>query len=159
MKALFYRIFHGFKVSVALLLFAAASAWPEEFAFRHRIGDKFKTISTSTENVLVNGELLYSTRILNRMASEVIDVEGGTAVHKALFQLAEERLTGDTRNFHWTADYDSRFGRDALGKITVDARYMMPTVRNVPVFPGRPLNPGDSWEADGVEAHDLGPAF
>jgi outer membrane protein OmpA-like peptidoglycan-associated protein len=109
--------------------------------------------------VLLNGKLLYGTRILNRMASEVIDEQDGIAFHKALFQLAEERLSGDTRNFQWTADYDSRFGRDALGNIMISARYAMPTVRNVPVFPNRALNPGDTWEAEGVEAHDLGPTF
>jgi outer membrane protein OmpA-like peptidoglycan-associated protein len=148
-------------VIAVLMMLAAASINPEEFVFKHKAGDKFKTISTSTENVLVNGEFLYSTRILNRMASEVTGVEDGIAVHTARFQLAEERQTEGMRskNFQWTAEYDSVFGRDSSGGITIADRYVMPTVRNVPVFPTRPLNPGDSWQAEGVEAHDLGPTF
>jgi outer membrane protein OmpA-like peptidoglycan-associated protein len=150
-----------YRVAAVLLLLCAFSARPEEFVFKHRTGDKFRTISTSTENVLVNGEFLYSTRILNRMASEVLGVEDGVAVHKARFQLAEERQTEGTwaRNFQWTAEYDSVFGRDGAGSITIADRYVMPTVRNVPVFPSHELKPGDSWQAEGCEAHDLGPTF
>ncbi|MDR3356904.1 MAG: OmpA family protein [Spirochaetaceae bacterium] len=144
---------------LTLFLLISAPAWPEEFAFKHKVGDKFKTISTSTENVLLNGKILYGTRILNRMASEVAETRDGVAVHKARFQLAEERQVEGAWNFHWTGEYDSLFGRDALGRITIDDDYVMPTVRNVPVFPDKPLEPGGTWQADGCEAHDLGPTF
>ncbi|MDR0382473.1 MAG: OmpA family protein [Spirochaetaceae bacterium] len=141
------------------LALAAGEAAGEEFVFKHRVGDKFKTISTSLEEVSVNGEFLYGTRILNRMSSEVIDIKDGKAAHKARFQLAEERERGQAEGFQWTGEYDSVFMRDGSGKITIDGRYVMPTVRNVPVFPDRPVNKGDSWEAEGSEAHDLGPSF
>lgn len=35
----------------------------------------------------------------------------------------------------------------------------MPTVRDVPAFPDRALNPGESWTAEGHEAHDLRDGF
>ncbi|MDR2097940.1 MAG: OmpA family protein, partial [Spirochaetaceae bacterium] len=160
-NAVKHTLKRGILCILALFLLASAPVWAEEFVFKHKTGDKFRTISTSTENVLINGEFMYGTRILNRMASEVIDERDGVAVHKALFQLAEERQIEGTRtgNFQWTGEYNSVFGRDALGVITIDDSYVMPTVRNVPVFPGRPLKPGDSWQADGCEAHDLGPTF
>jgi outer membrane protein OmpA-like peptidoglycan-associated protein len=111
--------------------------------------------------VFVNGEFLYGAQILNRMSSEVLDVQNGVAVHKALFQLAEEREgeDGENKGFQWTEEYDSVFGRDSHGNITIADGYVMPTVRNVPVFPEGSLDVGDSWEAEGYEAHDLGPAF
>lgn len=138
-----------------------SSAGAEEFIFKHKIGDKFKTISTSRENVFLNGELLYGTQILNRMASEVVDERNGVAIHKALFQLAEERMSGDgaSKSFQWTQDYESVFGRDSRGRISIADKYIMPTVRNVPVFPERSINTGEKWDAEGYEAHDLGPSF
>jgi outer membrane protein OmpA-like peptidoglycan-associated protein len=145
-----------FCIYLFMLTLAAGAVRAEEFVFKHKTGDKFKTISTSREEVLVNGEFQYSASILNRMASEVVEQKGGVAVHKARFQLAEERQTG---SFQWTEEYDSVFGRDSRGNITIDSWYIMPTVRNVPVFPARSINEGDSWEAEGSEAHDLGPAF
>ncbi|MDR1257372.1 MAG: OmpA family protein, partial [Spirochaetaceae bacterium] len=146
-------------ICIFMLAVAAGLAGAEEFVFKHTAGDKFKTISTSLEEVSVNGELLYSTRILNRMSSEVTDVKDGRAAHRARFQLAEERAAGQERGFQWTAEYDSVFTRDGSGNITIDGPYIMPTVRNVPIFPARQLNEGDSWEAEGSEAHDLGPSF
>jgi outer membrane protein OmpA-like peptidoglycan-associated protein len=145
-------------IYVFMLTLVASPLQPEDFFFKHKAGDKFKTISTSREDVFINGELQYSARILNRMASEVVEVDekDGLAVHRALFQLAEERQDG---GFQWTEEYDSVFGRDGRGKITIDSRYVMPTVRDVPVFPDRSINEGDSWEAEGSEAHDLGPSF
>ncbi|MDR2802974.1 MAG: OmpA family protein [Treponema sp.] len=146
---------------IIVIAFSAIPLWPEEFIFKHKTGDKFKTISTSREDVFMNGQFLHSARILNKMSSEVIDEKNGIAIHKALFQLAEERESedGKTKNFQWTEEYDSVFGRDGSGKITIENKYVMPTVRNVPVFPDRQLKTGDSWEADGYEAHDLGPVF
>jgi outer membrane protein OmpA-like peptidoglycan-associated protein len=35
----------------------------------------------------------------------------------------------------------------------------MPVVRNVPVFPGRNLKPGDTWSAEGHEMHDFRDSF
>ena len=35
----------------------------------------------------------------------------------------------------------------------------MPTVRDVPVFPDYPLSPGDCWQAEGHEAHDMRRTF
>jgi outer membrane protein OmpA-like peptidoglycan-associated protein len=146
-------------VFIAALTLQAVNA--EEFIFKHKVGDKYKTISTSDENVFVNGKFLYNTQILNRMASEVTDIQDGVAIHKALFQLAEEQDAGDgeRKSFQWTAEYDSVFGRDARGKITIADNYEMPTIRNVPVFPARPVDVGESWEDEGCEVHDLGPAF
>ncbi|MDR1147263.1 MAG: OmpA family protein [Spirochaetaceae bacterium] len=148
-------------ISVFMTALVVYSVNAEEFVFKHKVGDKFKTISTSREDVFVNGEFLYGTKILNRMASEVTDMQNGVAVHKALFQLAEERDTedGGSKSFQWTAEYDSVFGRDASGKITIASNYVMPTVRNVPVFPPRSINAGETWEDEGCEVHDLGPAF
>jgi len=41
----------------------------------------------------------------------------------------------------------------------IDDQYYMPMVRNVPVFPGRELNVGETWSADGIEVHDFRDSF
>jgi outer membrane protein OmpA-like peptidoglycan-associated protein len=51
--------------------------------------------------------------------------------------------------------YYSRFERDRTGRYDIDSEYFMPVVRDVPVFPERDLNPGDSWKERGEEVHDL----
>ncbi|GHV83416.1 membrane protein [Spirochaetia bacterium] len=147
---------------IILIFFSAVtgSLGAETFTFKDNAGDKQRTISTVNEEVLLNGVLLHKARILNRMASEVTSVEGGTAQFSAVFQLAEEQDHGDgDGHFVWSQEYNSVFGREQLGKISIGSEYIQPAVRNLPVFPQKELLEGDTWEAEGYEAHDLAPTF
>jgi outer membrane protein OmpA-like peptidoglycan-associated protein len=69
------------------------------------------------------------------------------------------KLLNKSNVFSWGKTYDSQFFRDPLGRYTIDAQYFMPIVRNVPVFPGRDIQPGDTWEAEGEEVHDFSASF
>jgi outer membrane protein OmpA-like peptidoglycan-associated protein len=94
---------------------------------------------------------------------EVVDVRGNTGTHRAVFQTSE-RVVGVSRNargrsFQWSREYDSEFDRDSLGYVTIAEKYYMPVVRNVPVFPGRDLKPGEKWTAEGHEMHDFRDSF
>ena len=46
-----------------------------------------------------------------------------------------------------------------MGYITIDRKYYMPVVRNVPVFPGKDLQAGEKWSAEGHEMHDFRDSF
>jgi outer membrane protein OmpA-like peptidoglycan-associated protein len=61
--------------------------------------------------------------------------------------------------FQWERDYNSEYEQDRLGYMTIDDQYYMPMTRNVPVFPGRDLNPGDTWSAPGTDVHDFRDSF
>lgn len=154
------------KITLCFIVAALVCALPadaETFAFKQKKGDKQRTISTVNEEVLLNGESLYKTLILNRMASEITEVKNGDATHNALFTLAEERVSAENAGvpttFHWSEEYKSIFSRDEKGKITIAPHYVMPSIRDVPLFPARDLRVGETWTAPGVEAHDLGPTF
>jgi outer membrane protein OmpA-like peptidoglycan-associated protein len=92
---------------------------------------------------------------------EVTGVKDGKGEHKAVFQ-SSERIVYDSASrtqaasgFYWTREYESVFERDKLGYLTIDPKYYMPVVRNVPVFPDRELKVLDSWRAEGYEVHDF----
>jgi outer membrane protein OmpA-like peptidoglycan-associated protein len=83
-------------------------------------------------------------------------------MHKAVFQTSErsrESAVQTGGSFQWAREYESEFERDPLGRITIDRRYFMPVVRDVPVFPGRELQPGDRWNNEGHEMHDFRDSF
>ncbi|MDR2484103.1 MAG: OmpA family protein [Treponema sp.] len=144
-----------------LALYAAASqAGAEQFSYKHEAGDKYRILSKVQEDVYINRRLSHRSEILNRIAVEVRRVENGLGSHGAVFQTAE-RATGvyEGQSFQWAKEYASEFGRDRQGYITIDRHYFMPVVRNVPVFPGRDLQPGDTWSADGYEMHDFRSSF
>ncbi|MDR3167733.1 MAG: OmpA family protein [Treponema sp.] len=147
-----------------LLFFTLAAGTPrlgaEQFFYKHEAGDKYRILSTVREDVYLDRRLNHRAEILNRIVVEVTGIQDGMARHEALFQTAEraEGVNGGG-SFQWVREYGSEFGRDSAGYITIDKTYYMPVVRNVPVFPNRNLVPGETWTADGHEAHDFRDSF
>jgi outer membrane protein OmpA-like peptidoglycan-associated protein len=148
------------------LLLCLSSLGAQDFRYQHHEGDKYRIISTVKEDVYVNRRLDHRAEILNRIAVEIVSVKDGKAMHKAVFQTSEQgvlsaqsaaRNTG--RSFQWAREYDSEFERDSLGRMTIDNKYFMPVVRDVPVFPGRAIIPGERWSYEGHEMHDFSEGF
>jgi len=147
-----------FITGIALVL--AFSVQAETFRYIHRAGEKYRIISTVNENVYVNYLLSHKAEIVNRIAVEVTAVSGEKGTHKAVFQTAEKASgVGAGKSFQWAREYESEFVRDAEGYLTIDPKYYMPVVRNVPVFPDRDLKIGETWTADGYEMHDFRDSF
>ncbi|GHU84385.1 membrane protein [Spirochaetia bacterium] len=145
------------------LLFFTVTApdlWADEFFYKHAAGDKYRILSSVQEDVYINRVLSHRAEILNRIAVSVESERNGLARHRGIFQTAEQAEGAAAgRSFQWSREYESVFDRDRLGYITIDKQYYMPVVRNVPVFPGRDLKPGDTWTAEGHETHDFRTSF
>jgi len=134
----------------------------EVFEYKHFPGGRYRILSVVDQAVLINGVLSHRAEILNRIAVEVTDIIDGRGLHKAVFQTSERLLYdayAGTQNastvFHRSREYESEFERDRLGYITIDPKYFMPVVRNVPVFPDKELQLLERWNAEGYEAHDF----
>jgi outer membrane protein OmpA-like peptidoglycan-associated protein len=135
------------------------------FEYKHIKGARYRILSVVDEAVFFNGVLSHRAEILNRIAVEVTDVKDGKGVHKAVFQTSE-RIVYDSAvkaqtgsGFFWSREYDSVFERDKLGYLTIDPKYFMPVVRNVPVFPNKDIKVTETWRAEGYEIHDFRDAF
>ena len=151
---------------ISLPLFSQTTE-AEVFEYKHRTGDRYRILSVVKQDVFINRVLSHRAEILNRIAVEVTDVIDDKGVHKASFQTSErimydsigrEIQTGVT-GFQWSREYESVFERDKLGCLTIDQKYFMPVVRNVPVFSGRDLRILERWSAEGYEMHDFRDAF
>lgn len=133
------------------------------FRFKFKQDDKSRILSTVNENVYLNGKLNHASVILNRISCEVTGVsEDGTGTCSAVFMTSESATSGLGTlggNYVWGEEYKSIFERDVTGKYNIDDIYFMPTVRDVPVFPDYPVQPGDTWQAEGHEAHDMRRTF
>jgi outer membrane protein OmpA-like peptidoglycan-associated protein len=152
--------FKIFLLSVLLCSLFSSPLWAERFSYKHETGDTYRILSTVNEDVYINRTLSHRAEILNRIAVEVDEVREGEGRHKAVFQTAERAQGLNAgRSFQWSREYASEFGRDAQGYLTIDKKYYMPVVRNVPVFPARDLIPGETWSAEGHEMHDFRDSF
>ncbi|MCL2230033.1 MAG: OmpA family protein [Treponema sp.] len=150
--------------SLSLFSFNLAA---EDFEYRHVEGMRYRILSIVDQSVMINGTLSHTSQILNRIAVEVTGVNDGKGEHNATYQTSE-RVVFDSQQegaqtaasvFQWETEYDSVFERDRLGYITIRPNFFMPMVRNVPVFTGRSLRPGDTWNTEAHEVHDFRDAF
>jgi outer membrane protein OmpA-like peptidoglycan-associated protein len=133
----------------------------ENFTYKHQTGDKYRILSTVAEEVYIDNQLSHRAEILNRITGEVVGESEGKGKHKAVFQTSERAETresgqmGSGMSYQWAREYESEFERDLLGRITIDKKYYMPVVRDVPVFPGKDIKVGEAWSYEGHEVHDF----
>ncbi|MEE0998967.1 MAG: OmpA family protein [Treponemataceae bacterium] len=162
----FYRFFWF----CIFLGFFSSSLFAEKFVYKYEVGEKYKVLSTVKEDVLVNGIFNHYAEIVNRISYEVSDVKtddfgGKKGFLEATFMTTEQaydstkNVISGNSSFEWGEEYKSEFWRDSLGIYEIAPIYFMPVVRNVPVFPNRDLEIGDTWEAEGQEAYDIRQTF
>lgn len=162
-----YKAFFMLTFAAAVAHFSFAeelydtSGGPVTFAFKYQPGDSFRILSTVNEDVFVNMRLNHRAEIINRISTDITDVDpNGNATHESTFMTTEHaESTRGAQSFSWGEEYKSVFVRTPLGVYSIDDQYFMPTVRDVPVFPDHAVKPGDTWMADGHEAHDLRKSF
>nr|MCR4790924.1 OmpA family protein [Treponemataceae bacterium] len=124
--------------------------------------DSYRILSNVHEDVFVNGKPHHHAEIINRIAVKVTGLtEDGQGIHEAQFMTSENSVVlGTTKTlFTWGEEYQSKFIRNKQGVYTITDEFFMPTVRDVPVFPDKDLQVGDTWQYQGHEAHDLRKSF
>lgn len=148
----------GFLYCLAFMVLAGIclplEAAAEEFSFNYKAGDKFRFLSRVDEDVYINRLFSHSARILNRIAFEASELRAdGAALLKGDFSTSVRASGG----YSYVTDriYHSEYWQLPDGRYEIGPQYYMPTVRNVPTFPARPIQPGDTWNAPGEERHDF----
>jgi len=129
----------------------------ETFTYRYAKRDQYRILTEVSENVYLDGAFNNRAEILNKVAVEITDVDNGSGELFGTFQVSE-KAWGSEGPYRLTDEvHTSRFWRDSRGRYTIADRYLMPIIRNVPVFPTGDVQPGDTWRAQGEEVHDLEP--
>jgi len=157
MSRYFIRSYLLFTFSVFFFLPGISGA-QELFEYKHFKGDQWHLTSVVDETVLIDGEALYQTEILNKISVEVLEGDGGDGLLWNNYRIAEKAVDSDL--YAWSAEYDVEYRRDVRGKLSgIGAGSPVPTVRDVPVYPEETLKTGDTWSEEGLEVFDLDPGF
>jgi outer membrane protein OmpA-like peptidoglycan-associated protein len=137
------------------------NAEPEVLAFKYGKDDSYRILSKVHEDVFVNKVKHHHAEILTRISVKVTGVaEDGSGTCSAVFMSSEDSTSSyNNTHFAWGDEYPSIFTRSPRGNYTMDDQYFMPVVRDDPVFLDTPVKPGDTWTAQGYEAHDLRRTF
>lgn len=144
-------------ISGMLICWSVISLGAEVFRFKFIDGARYRINSNVSEDVYVNTVFSHHADITNRITVDISDVreklgtEPSSALYTCTYMTSEK--TGSL--YPWNKNYESVFRRDELGLYTIDVKYFMPTVRNIPVFPKSNVEVGESWTFAAHEAHDL----
>lgn len=145
------------------------SAQSRQFVHRYRPGEEYRIVGVNRQQLSVDGTAAGEAEVLTRVLISVVDVyspAGDTAGNKpvgklrATYQVSEESgvsegSQGGAGAFQLEREYEVELEQDAQGRQTVPPGSFVPQVRDVPVFPDRPLSPGDSWTAPAFEVYDF----
>lgn len=145
---------HKWLLIVVIGFLVGAAGYCEVFRFKYFEGERYRVRSLVDEEVYINGKFSHRADILNKIAIEIISVSESSGLIEAIFQTSE-RSYGSDEVYEWGNDYFSSFWRDGNGRYDIDPAYFMPVVRDVPRFPQRDIEVGDSWSLPGEEVHDL----
>lgn len=147
-------MFNWQKIFYMALFFLPLSLFSLEFKFQYNQGDNYRIVTEVLEDVKENDRLIFSTEILNRIAVSIKKAYETGGDIEAVYQISE-RLSGGS-GYHWSSEKRAHFSRDVLGiysGISDDAG--LPSVRDIPRFPDRDIQPGDRWDFFAEEVHDL----
>ncbi len=153
MKKIFFAVVF---ITVSILI-QTASLYAEKFEFKYTTGHTYNILSVVNQEVFVNDEKSHDAIITNNISVEEVEAQaGGSGRIDTTYETTEVANFGKDVPEHITSQtYYSSLSRDRLGYYILDDDAYMPVVRNLPLFPDRELEPGDSWSAQGEEVHDF----
>mgnify|MGYP002861828478 FL=1 len=142
-------------------LSAQANSGAKTLRFKYKKGDNYRVLSTVNETVKVNGRLDHTAEIVNRVSAHITDVDkNGRGLNEATFITMENSKSAMANAvLNYGEEYESKYWRNARGIYEIGSQYFMPVVRDVPALPEKPVKIGDTWTANGHEAHDLRRTF
>ncbi len=142
---------------VLCILLQTTSIFAEKFEFKYTTGHTYDILSIVNQEVFVNDVKSHDAVITNEIEVEEVEAQAdGSARIDTIWNTSEIARFVNNRGEHTTSQsYFSSLSRDKFGRYILDENAYMPVVRNIPLFPDRDLQPGDSWTAQGEEVHDF----
>lgn len=120
--------------------------------------DSYRLIAVNDQRISLNGVFLRDAQIVTRAQINRSPYDETRAAYDALFFLTQSTRRAP-EPVGVVERYPSHYLRDATGAMEIERRYLMPVVRDFPLFPDRAISPGESWSGRAWELHDLSDAY
>lgn len=152
------KIVGSVTVAAALALLGAQLSSAEVFTYKYTAGAKYRIVAQSTEKVYVDNRYNHTSDFLDKIAVHDVKTKKGSGFLRARF-VTSQRAYGARSVYHWTDSSRAQFWRNARGVVQESPSYLQPDVRNVPRFPDRNVQIGETWSLPGEEIHNMRPIF
>ena len=151
-------------LSLFFILISSFTVTAEEgviFSFKHHKGDSVSHISTVEEETYVNGYLNNRTQFINRTSTTIneVDKDGSALLHTHYMTTQNNLMQYSGKYLSWGEEDFVNIHRKTNGQLYDSDNLFLPTVQCIPSFSEKPIKPGESWEAPGMEVHDCRELF
>jgi outer membrane protein OmpA-like peptidoglycan-associated protein len=151
------RVLSGLTALSLVLLPATIRADAEGRTFRFDLQTDDVLIVDKYQDIRVRDQQGWQSREeKNRIVLKVSGREADAAVLEGAFH-TYSRSPRQVGEFRRDRDFQSRFKILDSGHYEVPDAYIMPNLRDLPSFPGRPLRVGEVWSDTAMETMDFGP--
>ncbi|MCG8478431.1 MAG: OmpA family protein [Spirochaetales bacterium] len=145
-----------FHIALTTLLVSVPLVADDAVRFQFDIGDEesYRMISMNDQTISLNEHPVREAQIVTRVQIDPDGSDDRRGRYRARFFLTEsDRRLGDPVGFR--GEYRSVYTRDPRGFMEIDAVYLMPVARELPIFPDSEVGLGERWTAPAHEVHDL----
>lgn len=141
MKRIFKSLIIGFIVFIENFLFGQVLQWDIP------TNERIEIVRTATVKQSVNNTLLknFTERNIINLSCYKKETDGSLVKGTFTVYQKEEGLEIFKKIDEFTTDFKILTN----GKFIVDKKYLMPNVRNIPMFPLNKINKGETWKGEG----------
>ncbi|MBN1897557.1 MAG: OmpA family protein [Spirochaetes bacterium] len=131
---------------------------PQEYKFiwNFKKGELFTVDKYTDQTIIKNGQIVRQREIRDYVALVPILQNGSKYLLKGRYYSYQRPLHTDSA-FQLNEVYNLNFYMDNRGFYTVPEEYIMPTIRDIPVFPDKMIEPGFMWQQKGLEIMEFKP--
>lgn len=137
-----------------LLLLSEPSKY--KFYWNFQLNNLFTVDKYTSQTILKNGRIVREREIRDYVLLLPVEKrEHGILLKGRYYSYQRPLNTGSP--FYLNEVYDLKFYMDKQGHYKVPQEYIMPTIRNIPIFPEGEIEIGTSWQAPGIEIMEFRP--
>ena len=139
-----------------LLLLAPVYSKGVKFEWKFITGRSFTMDKYTRQTVIKNGRTVRERMIKDYIVIIPVKKRGDYFHLKGKYYSYSKDLSKKSV-FHLDSAYDLDFNMTGQGLYQVPKKMIMPSIRNIPLFPREEIEPGHMWKADGIEVIEFKP--
>ena len=154
----FHRLFAGFAVSIHLVAFSLAEpSSPVLLKWRFHPRMSLNLVKEGQVQIFIDDKLKQDLMEYNIINLTLRGPVGSTSRFEGVFKTFSKDSQGIMK---WERAFKSSFFIKENGAYLVPRDRIQPTIRSIPTFPNRPVEPGDTWNAPcRIFYHQFKPSF
>jgi outer membrane protein OmpA-like peptidoglycan-associated protein len=127
-----------------------------KFFWNFNINENFEVDKYTIQTIIKNGRIIRESEI--RDLINLVPIEfSNEKFHLIGKYYSYQKPKEENLPYYLNEIYDLNFYMDKKGNYEVPQGYLMPTIRNIPVFPENEITPGSIWQEKGIEIMEFNP--